>query len=311
MRRRGPYFKPLKLAALADDVPQMMLESLVGQAPVAELIRVTFRVLVDLVKPSNRAVFEDQFMERLPSWLGRDFAVDLVLRERLALTQKISAMMLEMPVQFGEAEARAVADRHAAAHRSRTVLAKSMASSEGAVDWADVAAVLQAEQWVALESQFLDTDASHANTLLAITADERLRLARHGVLATLIANVATQALRGNRFHDALALFDAAIEGKIDPGAAANPLFAVQDDNNHLGIDRPRARRYLERCLPHGPRNPTVFLNGVFVAMELDDHAQALELLGLAKAAGLPIKQYKNERLLTPLRGSARFNTLMR
>ena len=35
------------------------------------------------------------------------------------------------------------------------------------------------------------------------------------------------------------------------------------------------------------------------------------LLALAKAGGLPVKQYKNERLLTPLRGRPEFNKLMR
>lgn len=179
------------------------------------------------------------------------------------------------------------------------------------MDLEAVRQAIAAERWDALSD--LDENLEpHVQTLLALTADELRAFSSSGSLAaTRVANAGALRLSRGNFRDALRLYDAAIEGPLDADAAANPLFAVQDDNHHLGVDAARARRYLERCLPAGERNPTVFLNGAFVCMELNEPDRALELLTRAKALGLKVKQHRNERLFTALRDRADFKKLMR
>lgn len=98
---------------------------------------------------------------------------------------------------------------------------------------------------------------------------------------------------------------------MDARACANPLYAVQDDNHHLGVMPERARRYLAACLPHGPENPAIFLNAAFVFMELGEPERALEALQQAKAAGVRVSAHRNERLFAPLRTLPAFVVLMR
>lgn len=118
-------------------------------------------------------------------------------------------------------------------------------------------------------------------------------------------------MTAGRAADAVTMMSAGIEGPFDARAAANPLFAVQDDNTHLGVDAARHRRFLERCLPHGAQNPTVFLNGACVAMELDEADEGLRLLALAKQHKVDVKPFKNERLFAPLRERKEFKALMK
>jgi len=314
----GPYLKGSLPSELGSpiSVSESMLAALSPHS-LASMIRATCRVMIDSASGKKaKAVLEDQLAERLPGWLGHDFTVDLVVRERLSLTLSRSPTAVEMPQRFYEQEALSVSHSHAQAHRGRSAIAATLEQDGGGIDWARASTVkraIAAKELRRARDAFLDTDPRHVETMLALTHEERLALITLRDLSTLIANAATNLMLRRRFADALTLYDAAIEGRLEAGAAANPLYAVQDDNNHLGVDPARSRRYLERCLPHGPANPAIFLNGAFVAMELEDHGQAIELLKQAKAHGHghAIKQHKNERLFVPLQARADFKALMR
>lgn len=287
------------------EVAAALLAALVGRAPVPELLQQVFASLLAAGRGQGRAVLADQLSERLPALLGFDFDCDLVLRTVLAEVQQVSPASVPMGPRFAEALARRLGARDEVATSD---------DDEGAATWTDLEAVrraIAAERWSALAD--LDENLEpHVQTLLALTPAELRAFATSGAAAaTRVANAGALRLSRGNFADALRLYDAAIEGPLDPDAAANPLFAVQDDNHHLGVDVGRARRYLERCLPAGERNPTVFLNGAFVCMELDEPERALELLGRAKTLGIKIKQHRNERLFAPLRERADFKKLMR
>jgi tetratricopeptide (TPR) repeat protein len=235
--------------------------------------------------------------------------VDLAVQQRLALTLGVSSSAVEMPGHFRDAFDDMVRAHHEAEHQPRR-------AGAGELDWSNVTAVQAAisnpaVDWARVEASFLDTNPAHVATLLALTHEERLKLNTRRTLTTLMMNAATMLMTAGRFADALSIYDAAIEGLIHPGAAANPLFGVQDDNNHLGVDPVRARRYLERCVPHGPNNPPVFLNAACVAAELGDHDEAVRLLTEAKKHGVVVSRYRNEGLFVPLKNRPDFKKLMK
>lgn len=187
-------------------------------------------------------------------------------------------------------------------------------ASTQAIDWAQVDTVVAAlnrspPALLALERTFRDADPKHGATLLALSPEQLLMLARYGSLATRMANAAYLFLQAARWDDAMKVYDAAVEGDIDPRACANPLYVVQFDNNHLRIDEPRARRYLLRCLPHAPRNPDVYLNAACVVLELGEHDEAMRLLTLAKAAGSKVEKFLSEAFFDVLRGRPEFVAL--
>jgi hypothetical protein len=218
-----------------------------------------------------------------------------------------------MPPHFTAAFGEMVRRSHASAQSHDE---DQPAKAPGALDWADVAAVRAAlksrkTKWGQVQGSFRDSDRTHIATLVALTPAERLALVKKGWFSTLMLNAATLLLSAGECADALRLFEAGIEGRFLSAAAANPLYAVQDDNTHLGIDAKRHRRFLARCLPHGPENPAVFLNASGVSMELGDHPGALDQLRLAKQHGVVLKPYKNDCLYIPLRGLAAFKALMR
>jgi len=121
---------------------------------------------------------------------------------------------------------------------------------------------------------------SHAKTLLALDHQERvdvltLRVGPGGVLTKEPMQWSSVAwklmMEKKRFADALAIFDALVEVDHDEhNCFSLALWAVQSSNNHLGVDRVRARRYLERCLPHGRKLPDIYFNALGVHVELGD-----------------------------------------
>jgi len=289
-----------------EDVTTLMFEAIEGRAPRAEVLAAVLRVLLDTAPGKSREVLMDQLLEQLPALMGFDFDADVVLRHTLAGLQKKSPHSIAMPPQFAEALAHRLGARLSAV----TVRPPPV----GDLDWTDVGAIgaaIRAGEFELL-SHLEEAEESHAQTLLSLPAETLCALAKSSTaMATRIANAAALRLPRGLFAEALQLFDAAVEGELMAGAAANPLFAVQDDNHHLGVDEPRARRYLERLLPLGPLNPTVFLNASFVFMELGEPERAMEMLGEAKARGLKVKQHRNEGLFAPLRERGDFKTLMK
>ncbi|MFZ5438847.1 MAG: hypothetical protein ACOZQL_02500 [Myxococcota bacterium] len=287
------------------EVSTALLAGLEGRAPVPEVLQELFGALVAAARGEGRAVLADQLSERLPALLGFDFDCDLVLRNVIAEVQQRSPASVPMGPRFADALARRLGARDEA---------EPSDDDEGATPWTDLEAVrraIAAERWSVL-SELDENLEPHVQTLLALTPDElRAFATSERAAATRVANAGALRLARGNFVDALRLYDAAVEGPLDPDAAANPLFAVQNDNNHLGVDAVRARRYLERCLPAGERNPTVFLNAAFVCMELDEPERALELLRRARALGIKLKQHRNEPLFGPLRARAEFKKLVR
>lgn len=305
VRERIEYLRPrpFELGGSAD-VTRALYDGLKGQAPRAEALAAALQALLTAHPGRARAVLADQFLEQLVPLRGFDFDADLVLLHCLSTVQGLSPSGMEMPAQFTEAIAK----------RLKSAVASSDWRSDGALDWSKVDAVmaaLAAQDWRALADGLRETEASHVATLLALPPEALQALAQgRRTLATRIANAGTLLASERRFADALRLFDAAVEGELPAMACATPLYAVQDDNHHLGVDEARSRRYLERCLPHGPKNPTVFLNASFVCMELREPERALALLAEAKAHGVKVAQHRNEGLFAPLRERPEFQALM-
>lgn len=305
---KPPYaFLPIDTTG-ADSAHSAAYDGLGAHSLLGSLVQQSLKVATTKLEPAVAAAWDDALLTRLPAWAGLDFGVDLAVQQRLALTLGVSPSAVEMPGHFLDAFDDMVRAHHERAHQPRR-------RGAGDLDWSDVAAVraaLSAPQvdWERIESSFLDTAADHVTTLLALSHAERVALTPHGHLTTLMMNAATMLMTAGRYADALTLYDAALEGTVDPNAAANPLFAVQDDNNHLGVDVDRARRYLARCVPHGPKNPPILLNAAFVAAELGDHDEAVRLLAQAKQHGVVVSRYRNEGLFVPLKHRADFRTLM-
>ncbi len=305
---KPPYsFLPIDTSG-SDSAHGAAYDGLAAHSLLGALVQQSLQVATTKLEPAVAAVWDDVLVTRLPAWAGVDFGVDLAVQQRLSLTLGVSPSAVEMPGHFLDAFDDMVRAHHEKAHRPRR-------RGAGGLDWSTVAAVRAAlndpeVDWARVESSFLDTDAAHVSTLLELSPDERLKLTPHGHLTTLMMNAATMLMTAGRYADALTLYDAALEGTIDPMAAANPLFAVQDDNNHLGVDAVRARHYLARCVPHGPKNPPIFLNAAFVAAELGDYDEAVRLLAQAKLHGVVVSRYRNEGLFGPLKHRADFKVLV-
>lgn len=280
------------------DVHTLLLKQVHGDRP--RMLVAALKAVERAASKRSRAVMVDLFLERLPGWVGRNFEVDLVLRHTLARLQQVSPTSVEMPQAFHEA----LAARFGGGRPSEPA---------GALDLADSGALsraVDAGDWRAVRSAWRDGDGGQHAALLALDDARLAQLAKHG-FGTHLASAGAFRLTAADFAGALKLFDAAMHGELDPRACANPLYAVQDDNHHLGVMPERARRYLAVCLPFGPQNPTIFLNGAFVCMELNEPERALELLRQAKAAGVAIKAHRNERLFAPLRTRLKFAALMK
>lgn len=303
-------FLPIDLSG-EPSVHQAVWNSIHAHSHLGALIQAAVSTTSESLEGEALDVFNDQLLARLPGWTGLDFGVDLVVQQLLARARSVSPTTIEMPGHFLDAFDEMVRAHHAneQGHDEDEEL------EPGAVDWTSVDAIrerLRAEavDWAALQQALRDTNREHVETLLELTHEERVALAQHGQLGLLQMNAATTLMTSGEFAKALVLFDSGLEGKVHALSAANPLFAVQNDNNHLGVVPERSRRYLDRCLPFGAENPTVYLNGACVAVELGSYDEAMALLTEAKKHGVAVKPFKNEGLFIPLRDRADFKVLM-
>ena len=267
------------------------------------------KVLDAMVKNARaraaRAVLDDLFEECLPTMLGHDFDLDVVLREAIATSRRLSSTTIQMRKEF-----------YVEVDRRMSLAQPDDARSNDEIDWSRVSSVrdgLERKAWRAVTSAMNEKNPAHGKTLLALTHEERLALAkRNTFVAARMANMATHFVARREFADALAIYDAVLEGEPPVGVLANPLFAVQNDNNHLGVNVARARRYLERCLRGTPEeNPSIFLNASFVCVEVGDHDEAIRLLARAKEHGVQVKLHRNEALFISLRERPDFVKLMK
>ena len=169
--------------------------------------------------------------------------------------------------------------------------------------WTDVASVRSAlalsDRQLVDRSFLNDFDAknpAHVATLVALGSAERRVLFEHcsawrwnkrgpsyGTLA-----VADAWARTGRFADALSLLDDLTTAPYqDPQTYQLALWAVTHGNSKLGIQRDRARAYLDRSLPHGSQEPAIFHNALCVFLELGDRPGALQALTRALRYGYP------------------------
>ncbi len=85
-----------------------------------------------------------------------------------------------------------------------------------------------------------------------------------------LGKIAHRLAAAGNFRAAWAAFDHVPSDTWDSSAHANALWAIQADNSGLGLQPERARKYLEKALPYGTRNPAVFFNAACVFVELGD-----------------------------------------
>jgi len=117
--------------------------------------------------------------------------------------------------------------------------------------------------------------------------------------------------------DALRFLDAMLEAKVNMREVyCNALWAIQDDNTHLGVNPKRARRYLKACLPHGPENPAIFFNAMAVLVELGDIEGALEQTKNAARHGygkldLMEREFRTAPIFKSIRHDRRFFEALR
>ena len=172
----------------------------------------------------------------------------------------------------------------------------------------DVRRAIAAGDHRALRASYDVENEGHAAVLLALTHEERCAFNRDERLVSIMGALAWKLCHAGRVAEAQTLYDAVIEAEQPPlNACATALWAIQNDNSHLGVLEARARRYLERCLPHGPRNPLVFYNAIGVAFELGDIDAALAMTRDAVRYGFtPLADIREDRMLAPLKGDPRF-----
>jgi hypothetical protein len=150
----------------------------------------------------------------------------------------------------------------------------------------------------------------HLATLENLEPVHQRRLAHAPLITYSVADAAARRLHRHDFAGALELYDLALQGKIHPMHAANPLYAVQNDNAKLGLMPDRAHRYLASCLPHGPQNPAIFVNASAVLLELGDAEGAIAMLASAIDAGFEgIEGHLADRFYDPLRDRSDFRGL--
>lgn len=170
-----------------------------------------------------------------------------------------------------------------------------------------------------LTEDFDPDDPAHEATLRALPHDALVSIiALLGGPAGLrrrfpntLAMLAQKWAMGGRATDALKLFDALVAcDHQETGAYGVALWAVQDDNTHLGVDEPRARRYLKCCLPYGKKLPDIYFNAMFVCLELGDIDSALKHLTAAIRGGfakdVARTQLQTEKLCASVRKDPRF-----
>jgi hypothetical protein len=231
------------------DVTVQLFEALEGRAPRAEVLTVVVRALLDANPGKSRPALTERLEEALPALVGSDFAVDVAVRYLLAQLRGVAANTVKLTAAFDAEFARQLKGTHGKAAKQK----------EGALDWSSRDAVLSAvaaERWDELSKALREQDDSHIETVRSLEPDTLLKLAtQHRDLPTQLANIATSLLPQNEVDAVLRLYDAAIEGRLHPLAAGNPLYCGA---RRLAPPRCRcdARAEVPRALPApGPEEP--------------------------------------------------------
>lgn len=123
------------------------------------------------------------------------------------------------------------------------------------------------------------TRAPHVATLMSLNAKARQTIFEQSTWANwgtrginhAVLVLAYDWIQSQRFAEALTLFDDLLTVRhLAPRAYSLALWAVQHDNNRLGLQLTRARAYLAASLRHGAFDPAIFHNAACVYAELGD-----------------------------------------
>lgn len=163
-----------------------------------------------------------------------------------------------------------------------------------------------------LADAFVWKSEKHVATLLSLLPEERRAVlgSGHRTVARDFGYLAHDLAQKKRFPDALTIFDDLVTlGDLDRTTYCNALWAVMNDNHHLGVMPERARIYLAACVPHGPTNPAIFFNEACVRFELGDVDGAFKAIEQAKDFDYELENIRDEKLLAPLHSDPRWNAL--
>jgi hypothetical protein len=143
----------------------------------------------------------------------------------------------------------------------------------------------------------------HAVVWMALDPGERRLILAGSRKARITASaIASTRVTEGDFAGALAAFDDLVTfTDLPTWAYCNALYAVMDDNSHLGVMAQRARHYLPACLPHGSANPAILFNAACVYLELGDVDAALDAAADAVRHGYSRTRVEAEAMLAPLR----------
>jgi hypothetical protein len=144
-----------------------------------------------------------------------------------------------------------------------------------------------------------------------ILKDLAPRIATDEEAADLLGEFAYDLTMDDLWEGALRLFDYVLPNPHTPLTTyCNALYAVQDDNNELGVKPELARRFLALCLPHGPDNPAIFVNAACVYMELGEDEEVFRCFEAALEHGYDrLEQFRDEPLFAPLAQTERYREI--
>ena len=164
------------------------------------------------------------------------------------------------------------------------------------------------EEIARVASAYQAGDPSHEDAIGSLD-DASLRALAHAPRTLAILHHAAVGLMARDAYPAAhRIFDVLVELPLDDASiASNALYAVMDDNHHLGPMPERASRYLAHALPAARRHPAIFYNAALVAAELGDVETALAHVRDAIRYGHPrVEAFRREPALRALLDDARF-----
>jgi tetratricopeptide (TPR) repeat protein len=283
---------------------------IIGGGKIGRFFEETVAALEFQMSAEQSSILFDLLQEKLPTLSGRNFELDVALRNVLSTRRQVSLASIEMPEAFHKTFLEITKRHHKEAESWSTK------GVEKQSDWSSVAGVrsqlASAVKRGKLECLFEASNEAHVELFLSLSLEEQVQLCNTKQMATRLCNAATFAIYRNDYETALKLYDCVMQApSIDANAAANPLYVVQNDNSHLGIMPERAKVYLSKCLPYAKQNPAVELNASGVYMELEQFDEAMACLMRAAASGYDVKNHLNDALYIALRERAEFKALMK
>ncbi|HMK47967.1 MAG TPA: HEAT repeat domain-containing protein, partial [Methanocella sp.] len=138
---------------------------------------------------------------------------------------------------------------------------------------------------IAAHAAILEDDREAVDMIVGFVSDPSSPISRDFTYS--IDNYTAKQLRKNRkkadFLVTRRLFEIALDiGTPYMSLFCNALWVMRKDNTRLIVDREMNEKFLEKCLPNGPRYPEIYFNAVCLYVEMDEYDKALECVSLAK-----------------------------